>query len=198
MKTTTILLIAVALSTTLHCCTMHAAESNITGSEEERLEILFRLQRGGIASSQYAVWIEDASGKNIRTLYVTSFTAKGGYEYRKDAIPQWVGKAQPQHMTSAQIDAITGATPHDGLLIYKWDGTDDNGNQVPPGIYRLFIEGTLYWESRVVYSGELEWGGKEQASIPITIRLYNRKNINENMITDLKARYISKRHQSKK
>ncbi len=65
---------------------------------EERLEISFKFQRGGIASSQYAIWIEDEAGRLVRTLYATSFTAKGGYEYRKEALPVWVGKAKPQAM----------------------------------------------------------------------------------------------------
>ena len=89
---------------------------------EERLEISFKFQRGGIASSQYAIWIEDEAGRLVRTLYATSFTAKGGYEYRKEALPVWVGKAKPQAMSSIQVDAITGATPQNGLLTYQWDG----------------------------------------------------------------------------
>lgn len=97
-----------------------------------------------IASSQYAIWIEDAAGRLVRTLYATSSTAKGGYEYRKDALPLWVSKAKPQTIPSAQVDAITGATPRNGIITYQWDGTDDKGNRVPPGNYKFFLEGTLY------------------------------------------------------
>ena len=142
-------------------CSSSYAKENHTG---ERLEISFRFQRGGIASSQYAIWIEDETGKLVRTLYVTSFTAKGGYEYRKDAVPVWVSKAKPQVLSSTQIDAITGATPRNGVVTYQWDGTDDNGNRVPVGTYRFFIEGTLYWENRVVYTEN--WNGEVRDRIP--------------------------------
>ena len=158
----------------------------------ERLDISFKFRRGGIASSQYAIWIEDETGRLVRTLYATSFTAKGGYEYRKDAVPVWVSKAKPQTLSSAQIDAITGATPQNGVLTYQWDGTDDNGNRVSPGKYIFFIEGTLYWESRVIYTGELDWGGSEQSSIPMKTQYFTPSKTNENMITELKACHIKK------
>ena len=41
----------------------------------ERLDITFDYQRGGIASSQYAIWVEDAAGKPVRTIFITPFTA---------------------------------------------------------------------------------------------------------------------------
>ena len=116
-------------------CSSSYAKENHTG---ERLEISFRFQRGGIASSQYAIWIEDKAGRMIRTLYATSFTAGGGYEYREDALPIWVSKAKPQNLSSAQIDAITGATPQNSVMTYQWDGTDDNGHRVPQGTYTFF------------------------------------------------------------
>lgn len=164
----------------------------VAGRDEERLEISFRFHRSGIASSQYAIWIEDETGRLVRTLYATSFTAKGGYEYREDALPVWVSKAKPQIMSSAQVDAITGATPRNGLLTYQWDGTDDKGNRVPPGNYKFFVEGTLYWKSRVIYSGALVWGGEGQESIPVKARYFHQSKTNENMITELKAYHIKK------
>lgn len=174
------------------CHHLQAAETRTGNNGGERLEISFRFHRGGIASSQYAIWIEDESGRLVRTLYATSFTVKGGYEYREDAIPLWVGKANPQTMTSAQVDAITGATPQNGYLTYKWDGTDDKGNRLPPGIYKFFVEGSLYWKSRVLYSGKLHWGNKVSNPIPVEVRYFNQSSTNENMITGLKAYHISK------
>lgn len=174
------------------CNHLRAEETRTADCGEERLEISFRFHRGGIASSQYAIWIEDNAGRLVRTLYATSFTAKGGYEYREDAIPLWVSKAKLRAMSSTQVDAITGATPRNGILTYQWDGTDDKGNCVPPGNYKFFVEGTLYWKSRVVYSGALVWGGKGQDSIPVKARYFNRSKTNEDMITELNAYYIKK------
>ena len=102
---------------------LQTKDTRMHNRTEERLEISFKFQRGGIASSQYAIWIENDEGQLVRTIYTTSFTAKGGYKYRKDAIPFWVSKANPKDMSSEQVDAITGATPRNGILVYQWDGT---------------------------------------------------------------------------
>lgn len=176
------------------CNNLRAEETRTAdrGEGQERLEISFQFHRGGIASSQYAIWIEDEAGQLVRTLYATSFTARGGYEYREDAIPVWVSKAKPQTMSSAQVDAITGATPRNGTLTYQWDGTDDKGNRVAPGKYKFFVEATLYWKSRVIYSGELVWGGKVQESIPVKARYFNQSKTNADMITEIKAYHINK------
>lgn len=169
------------------CTSSRAEETKPIEQSPRHLEISFKFQRGGIASSQYAVWIENDSGKLIRTLYATSFTAKEGYEYRETSIPIWVKKARPQAMTTAQVDACTGATPQNGNLLYQWDGTDDNGERVSDGKYRFCIEGTLYWNSRVLYSGDFVWGGNAQNSIPVSVEYFNRSSTNQNMISGVKA-----------
>ncbi len=175
------------------CNRLWAEETSIKkDSEKERLEISFKFHRGGIASSQYAIWIEDETGRLVRTLYATSFTVKGGYGYREDAIPVWVAKAKPKTMSYSEVDAVTGATPQNGSLVYVWDGTDENGNTVPVGKYRFFVEGTLYWKSRVIYFGELTWGGNDQLRIPVKKHLFNQSETNKNMITELRANYLTK------
>lgn len=192
MKTSLFLVTLLLACLNVQACTSSHAETEeaqITSKNKEQLTLSFRFQRGGIASSQYAIWIENEKGELVRTVYATSFTVKGGYELRKEAIPTWVQKARPGKMTDAQIDAVTGATPRNGAQTYTWDGTDDRDNRVPPGKYRFYIEGSLYWKSRILFSGTVEWGGKEQPSIPVEIRCFDTSSTNENMITSLKASY---------
>ncbi|MCL2496076.1 MAG: hypothetical protein FWF04_01495, partial [Clostridiales bacterium] len=38
-------------------------------------------------------------------------------------------------------------------LSYAWDLSDINGVAVAPGEYKFFVEGTLRWKNRVLYSG---------------------------------------------
>lgn len=180
---------------TVQGCTVANGQTEGAGTDgdnKEQLIISFDFRRGGIASSQYAIWIEDDEGKLMRTLYATSFTTKGGYEYRGDAIPFWVGKACPEKMTDTQVDAITGATPGNGKLTYIWDGTDQNGVRVPKGKYHFFVEGTLYWKSRVVFSGIVNWGEDEQESIPVETRYFNKSSVNKDMISSVKVSYKQK------
>jgi hypothetical protein len=107
----------------------------------------------GYASNQFAVWVEDDHGAFVKTLYATRFTASGGYKTRPDAIPTWVERSGLADKTN--IDAFSGATPKSGQLQFGWDLTDENGERVPDGTYRYFVEGSLRWENRVLYSGEI-------------------------------------------
>lgn len=114
-------------------------------------------KQSGHASNQFTVWIEDADGNFVKTLYATRFTANGGYQNRPDSIPMWVSKSGLASMSKPEVDAITSATPKAGELSYTWDLTA-NGNAVPPGEYRFFVEGSLRWKNRVLYSGAVEIG----------------------------------------
>lgn len=158
-------------------------------SSSPSLTISFDFKRGGIASSQYAVWIEDAQGRLVRTLYATSFTTRGGYSYREDALPTWVEKSNLSQLTTQQVDAFTGATPKNGRLTYRWNGTDDNGKQLPSGTYRFYVEGTCYWQSRILYSGDVVWKGGAQPQIKVTQQRFHESDRNADMITNLQASY---------
>ena len=125
----------------------------------KRLEVSFTYTKQRlIASSQYAFWIEDMDGNYIDTVYVTKWTAAGGFSYRPHSIPQWVSVAQPSSMNDAQIDAISGATPRNGSYVVAWDFTDRNGNPVTSTEFRYFFEGTMNNEDNVLYTGIITIG----------------------------------------
>jgi len=68
-------------------------------------------------------------------------------------------------MTSAEVDAVSGATPRTGPQSYVWDLTDTNGDTVMQGDYMIFVEGTLRWKNLVLYSGVITIGNE-----PVTIQ----------------------------
>ena len=114
-------------------------------------------KQSGYASNQYAVWIEDMDGNYINTLYVTQWTANGGYESRPDSIALWVEKSGIAAMPDYYVDAVSGATPKSsGSQSYTWNLKDINGDTVSFGKYRFFVEGTLRWKNHVLYSGVIE------------------------------------------
>lgn len=141
-----------------------------------------------IASNQYAVWIEDNDGNFVRTLFVTRFTGEGGYKRRADSCPTWVSKAKPQDASEEEVDAVTGATPSNGEHSYTWDGKDPRGNYVANGTYKVFVEGTLYWSSRVLYQGSFNYGGQEQ-SFTLNPTFTSDDDTNRNMLTEVAAEY---------
>ena len=167
-----------------------AQEDNPSISDTHpQLEIAFDYQhQSGIASNQFAVWIEDASSALVKTLYATRFTATGGWQKRPACLPEWVTAAQPDALSSEAVDAITGATPSGGRLHYVWDGRDQNGNRLPAGTYRYVVEGNLRWDNRVVYSGKIELGGPLQTSRPQPEYAGDAEQ-ERSMITDVVATY---------
>ena len=123
-------------------------------------------KQSGHASNQFAVWIEDIDGNLMQTLYATRFTANGGYKNRPDSIPTWVEKSNLASMSKSEADAITGATPKSGELSYVWDLSDLTGNTVSHGEYRYFVEGSLRWKNRVLYTGIITVGDSPAATEP--------------------------------
>ncbi len=145
-------------------CSAEKVKQEPTSFEHGKLTVSFEYkEQSGYASNQFAVWIEDIEGTYVNTLYVTEFTADGGYEDRPDSIPLWVEKSGLASMQEEEADAVTGATPDEGTLAYAWDLTDSKGNVVPPGEYKFFVEGSLRWKNRVLYSGIIHVGGNEAA-----------------------------------
>ncbi|MDR0198024.1 MAG: DUF2271 domain-containing protein [Oscillospiraceae bacterium] len=161
------------------------------------------VKQSGWASNQFAVWVEDADGNLIKTLYATRYTAKGGYADRPDSIPDWVKKSGIDTMDAPEVDAVSGATPKTGGLSYTWDLTDDSGNAVGAGEYAFFVEGSLRWKNRVVYSGVIKTDGEEVTVEAKAEYFYEASeeyggqealngNSDENgMITAVKASYVS-------
>jgi hypothetical protein len=77
-----------------------------------------------------AIWIEDNSGKFVKTLLVNAQTRRG-------YLSNWLSATS----SANSVDAITGATLNDhGTLTCSWNGTDASGAQVSDGIYKVCLE----------------------------------------------------------
>ncbi len=142
--------------------TVTAGESGAK-AKELSVSFMYNNQRTP-GSNQYAVWIENAQGELVKTLFVTQYTAKGrargdekpvrGYIFRPACVPMWVKAAKPDNMSDAQLDAISGATPSaGGVQTFVWDFKDAKGTAVPAGDYKFFVEANLRDKSTVVYTG---------------------------------------------
>jgi len=122
-------------------------------------------RQSGPASNQHAIWIEDMDGNLIKSLFASRWTANGGFATRPDSIAIWAERAGLASMSSAEVDAVAGATPSTGPQSYIWDLTDLNGGKVLKGDYMFFVEGTLRWKNYVLYSGVITIG-----ETPVTVQ----------------------------
>jgi len=138
-------------------------------AQQAAAELTFSFTRqSGAASNQFAVWIEDSSGRYIKTLYATRYTANGGWRNRATSIPIWVRQSGLSGLTNTQIDTLTGATPRTGNLTYTWNGTDSSGAAVSNGNYVIFLEGTLRWGNQVLYRAPIRLGsGPANANVSV-------------------------------
>lgn len=145
-----------------------AASAQQSVSSQAAAEISFNyVRQTGSASNQFAVWVEDNNGNPVKTLFVTRWTANGGFRRRPSTIPVWVKQSGVADLPKAQVDAMSGATPRAGTLTYTWDGTDSAGKAVSPGNYFIILEGTLRWENQVLYRAPITLG---QRAAPVEIR----------------------------
>lgn len=142
-----------------------------------------------IASNQFAVWIEDSKGEFIRTLFVTSFTAGGGWEYREESLTDWVERSGLSSGSAQDIDAYSGATPKSGKQVYTWDCKDESGQTVSAGEYHFFVEGTIYWENAVIFEGVIDLGSDEMSAQAEAV-FTNDEAKKSDMLTDVEAVYM--------
>ena len=166
--------------------------------KSKTLEVSFDYQRqAGPGSNQYAVWIENDKGEVVKTLFVTSYTTKGrtrpgeepmrGYVKRPNCVPTWVKAAKAAEKTDQQLDAVTGATPQaSGSQTFTWDFTDQQGNAVPKGNYKVIVEATLYQASDILYTGTFSTKDKA-GNIKLTSTLTEPDEKHKDMVTNVKA-----------
>ena len=149
------------------------------------LEMTFTFTRQSGHSNQFAVWIEDTEGKYIKTLYVTRWTANGGYR-KTSSIPEWVKKSEPSKMIKSQIDAISGATPKTGKLTYTWDRTDSKGTTLPAGDYVFVLEGTLRLKNQVYCKVPVSLGNGA-TTLKVNVEYVGNATTERSMIKDVKV-----------
>lgn len=169
--------------------------------DTDTMELSFQYdKKAGPGSNQYAVWIEDANGQVVKTLFVTSFTSKGrsrggakaarGYTFRPSCTPTWVKHVGADNLSDEQIDAFTGATPaKSGVQTFTWDFTDQNGKPVPQGTYRFFLEATYDGPSVVTYTGTVT-SGAPAGDLPLETTDIEPSENRKDMITNVQARKL--------
>ena len=134
----------------------------------------FELSYRDELAPQTAVWVEDAEGAFVKTMYVSGFS--GHAKEKQINLPVWAKSSE-----FVDVDAITGASIDLGHHIYIWELDDHRGKKVSPGEYKIFVE-VSYWPSMQY----------QRVEAPITIgKGVARKVIEEgDIIPYLEVRYL--------
>jgi hypothetical protein len=162
-------------------------ESETAGKTVLTISVDYERQSGH-GSNQYAVWIEDKDSVLVKTLFVTAYTADGGYKPRPACVPIWVKKANPEKLSGESIDAFSGATPLSGLQTYEWDFTDEENRPVSGEKYYVVVEGTLYGDSEVIYKVPVTVGEKSSSAYAQAFYTSD-DDKNKNMIRSVSVEY---------
>ncbi len=88
-----------------------------------------------------AVWIEDATGRPVRTLSLWVNTSGRGPRYIRE-LRRWFSMARDQEGAGGPdlVSTVSSATRLPGQYSVTWNGRDDRGNVVEQGGYRVVIE----------------------------------------------------------
>ncbi len=157
-------------------------------SAQTGISISFDYERqSGIASNQFAVWIEDGRGRHVRTLFVTDFSARErGIKRRPDTVPVWAALSGAGKWPQKNVDAVSRATPASSRIGVFWDFTDHQGKMVRAGLYRYRVEGVVKWKKRILYSGDIKYGRKITITRPAVKAFPEGEKFEQNMITNVR------------
>ena len=103
------------------------------------VSIDFELSYRDELAPQTAVWIENAKGEFVKTIYVSGFSAHA--KERQINLPVWTKSSEFK-----DVDGVTGASIDLGHHVYVWDLKDHKEKKVASGDYKVFVE-VAFWPS---------------------------------------------------
>lgn len=142
-----------------------------------------------MASNQMALWIEDPEGNYIATVFATAYTAQGGYKKRPLSLPQWRSVSDWDQAAPEYVDAVSGATPLSGRHEAIWDCRDEQGLLAAPGRYVYRMEGNIFWENMVLWTGEIIIGDFPDQSAAEPVYFPERAHRKGIMLDEVRAKY---------
>ncbi len=113
-------------------------ENSPKSTTGERVQVQFHLGFQDELEPQTALWVEDAEGRCVKTLYVSGFS--GFAKEKQVVLPEFAER------TKFQTDGNTGASVDWGKSSFCWDLTGPTGKRVKPGVYTVLLE-VSWWPS---------------------------------------------------
>ncbi len=101
-----------------------------------------------------AIWLEDDSGKLVKTLFVSQVLSDTDYK-SGEICPDWVTKADWGNAERPMVDAVTRPTPLIGGESHVFDL---GALGVSPGTYQFRFEVHFVDEYNILFRGELSVG----------------------------------------
>ena len=164
----------------------HAAPASAAGGGLIQVTFLY-MPPGQIEPTYHtAIWLEDAKGGFVQTLYVTQELSATEYKMGQ-ACPDWIKQAHWERAPKATVDAVTGPTPNVGAGALEFDTAKLN---IGPGTYRFKFQVHIGEKYNVLHQATVVVGGA--AASPAVEVLYSpSKPAGEpDLVRDLQVHYV--------
>ena len=133
-----------------------------------------------------AIWLEDASGKLVKTLYVSQELSDK--EYKMGTVcPDWVNKAKWEAAPKTEVAAVTAPTPNVGTGEMSFDLAQIG---IAPGTYGFRFQMHIEEEANVLYRGTLVVGGPAATVALDTVVGPGKPSTTDQFVKDLVVRYL--------
>jgi thiamine biosynthesis lipoprotein ApbE len=140
------------------------AKINQNPKQASKFELLINLEinvqnQAFVKRPYVAVWVEDTSHAPVRTI---ALWRQNSTKYLPE-LKSWFLKYRNRTTTDLPfMGSISSATRPAGKYTVKWDGRDENGNPVNPGVYIIKIEIAREHGTYQLIRQELHWNGVAQ------------------------------------
>ncbi len=132
-----------------------------------------------------AMWLEDAEGKLVTTLYVSQELSSAEYKMG-NVCPDWVKLAKWDEKPKDEIDAVTAPTPNVGSEARTFDLAHYG---IKPGEYIFKFQMHVHDDHNVLFRGKVTVGGPDQ-----TPKLEKTEGPGELVSTDQYVREVQVRY----
>jgi len=152
-----------------------------------RIEVRFvYLDPGSIDPTYHtAMWLEDAKGNMVQTLFVSNDLSTTYYQSGK-VCPDWVKQAGWAKAPKSLVNAATGPTPNVSAGMMPFDLEKF---KVAPGKYKFRFEVNIDDRNNVLFQGDLEVGDSEQELKIETLYLPSKPDIGTDVVKDVVVHY---------
>lgn len=119
-----------------------------------------------------AIWVEDLNNTYLTSMFVTTWLSTVGYQHIDYSIcPDWRGPDSTRwhnirQADSAYVDAITKPTPTPNMAGAHTFDINPEALNLTSGTYRFAIESNVEYNFNILFTGDINVGGPDQAVTP--------------------------------
>lgn len=158
-------------------------------SSAGRLEVTFLFMPPTTIDPTYhtAIWLEDAAGVLLKTLYVSQELSAAEYKMG-NVCPDWVKKADWGQAPPSLVDAVTAPTPNVGSEAKVFDLA---ALDVAPGVYQFRFQMHVGEDHNVLYRGTLTVG-PQNSDLALEVTQGPGKLLStDEYVKDVRVRYLA-------